>query len=153
MRRLAIIVALALGALMPAMPAASSAPGVLEGPDTYDRFRATVTSVKKVSLQIADSDTSTLPPRDYWEVEMKIVTMETIDVAKEASLTIQEANEEKKLPTPSAAGRVVSYHFPITDIIKVGFIIDGTTRSRSQMNNSWHSQNSFLASYKIIEKK
>jgi hypothetical protein len=152
MRRFAIIVALALGTLMPVMPAASSAPGVLEGPDTYSRFTATVTSVKKVTLRIANSDVSSLPPQDYWEVEMKVVTLETFEIATNSSLVTVGA-KEKKLPTPSEAGRVLSYHFPITDMIRVGFVIEGTTKSKSEMNSSWLSQNSFLASYAIIPKR
>lgn len=118
--------------------ASSSAPGVLVGPDTYTEFVAKAVSVKKVNLRIANSDVSTLPPADFWEVEMEIL-----------SSTLHDAKTEEKIPGDPLDGRVL-FHFPLTQEIKKGSRIEGRTFSRKEMSQRWHSQNSFLKRYKII---
>jgi hypothetical protein len=140
MRKKFIMIALLLGVnFMFNNNASSSAPGVLEGINTYSKFVAKVIAVRKVTLTIANSDVSSDPPTKYWAVDMKII-----------SLDVLEYGSNLKQKTPNSKDQMANYHFPITAVIKEGYTIEGETKSRQRMNESWHFQNTFLESYKII---
>jgi len=140
MRKNFIMIALLVGVnFMFNNNASSSAPATLEGINTYSKFVAKVIAVKKVTLSIANSDVSSDPPAEYWAVDMKII-----------SLDVFEYGSNLKQKTPTSKDQMISYHFPITAVIKEGFTIEGETKSRQKMNESWLTQNTFLERYKII---
>lgn len=115
----------------------ASPPAPLSGPNTYDEFKATVLSVKKVTLRLPNSDTSYGPPERFLEVRLAV----------EKSETFMADTEEKWKDTPKEE-RLDMVYVSEGEKVEPGDLLEGRTRPLLELSRGWRRAN-FLESYRI----
>jgi hypothetical protein len=141
--------------------ASSSAPVQIVGPDSSERYVGLILSTEKISKSIGTSDT-TGETREFLEIQLKVQSHTTLqfpdvpdgdpDSLKRKPGDPPHTRKFNEVVNVVSPDKIVRFYFKPEEKLRVGDLLEVTTRSRRSISYGWVS-GEHGATYRILEKK